>query len=56
MADLVCFDYENIIDKSDYVNPHQYSKGVQYVVVNGELVIDKGEHTGKLPGQILRKN
>ena len=56
MADIVCFDYKNIIDKSDYVNPHQYSQGVQYVVVNGELVIDKSEHTGKLPGQILRKS
>ncbi len=56
MADVVCFDYKNIIDKSDYVNPHQYSQGVQYVVVNGELVIDKSEHTGKLPGQILRKS
>ena len=56
MADIVCYDYKNIIDKSDYVNPHQYSQGVQYVVVNGELVIDKSEHTGKLPGQILRKS
>ncbi|HCY77682.1 MAG TPA: hypothetical protein DHV28_17355 [Ignavibacteriales bacterium] len=56
MADVVCFDYENIIDKSDYVNPHQYSQGVQYMVVNGELVIEKSEHTGKLPGQILRNS
>ena len=56
MADIACFDYENLIDKSDYVNPHQYSQGVQYVVVNGQVVIDKGEHTGKLPGQILKKN
>ena len=56
MADIVCFDYKNIIDKSDYVNPHQYSQGVQCVVVNGELVIDQSEHTGKLPGQILRKS
>jgi N-acyl-D-amino-acid deacylase len=55
MADIVCFDYENLIDKSDYVNPHQYSQGVQYVIVNGQVVIDKGEHTGKLPGQILKK-
>jgi len=55
MADIVCFDYENIIDKSDYVHPHQYSQGVQFVIVNGEVVIDRGEHTGKLPGQILRK-
>ena len=56
MADIICFDYENLIDKSDYINPHQYSQGVQYVIVNGEGVIDKSEHTGKLPGQILRKN
>ena len=55
MADITCFDYENLIDKSDYVNPHQYSQGVQFVIVNGQVVIDKGEHTGKLPGQILKK-
>lgn len=54
MADIVCFDYENLIDKSDYVKPHQYSEGVKYVVVNGQAVIDQGEHTGKLPGQILK--
>ena len=56
IADITCFDYENLIDKSDYINPHQYSKGVQYVIVNGEVAIDKSEHTGKLPGQILRSN
>jgi N-acyl-D-amino-acid deacylase len=56
MADIVCFDYENLIDKSDYINPHQYSRGVQYVIVNGGVVIDKSEHTGKLPGQIVRKS
>ena len=54
-ADVVCFDYENLIDKSDYVNPHQYSQGVKFVIVNGQVVIDKGEHTGKLPGQVLKK-
>jgi N-acyl-D-amino-acid deacylase len=55
MADIVCFNYDNIIDKSDYVHPHQYSQGVQFVIVNGDIVIDNGEHTGKLPGQILRR-
>ena len=55
-ADIACFDYENLIDKSDYVNPHQYSQGVKFVIVNGQVVIDKGEHTGKLPGQILKKS
>ncbi len=56
MADIICLDYENLIDKSDYTDPHQYSQGVQYVIVNGGIVIDKSEHTGKLPGQILRNS
>ena len=54
-ADVVCFDYENLIDKSDYVNPHQYSQGIKFLLVNGQVVIEKGEHTGKLPGQILKR-
>ena len=55
MADITCFDYENLIDKSDFVNPHQYSQGVQFVIVNGKVVLNNGEHTGNLPGQILKK-
>jgi len=55
-ADVVCFDYENLIDKSDYVNPHQYSQGIKFLLVNGQVVIEKGVHTGKLPGQILKQH
>lgn len=54
-ADIVCFNYGSIIDKSDYVNPHQYPEGINYVLVNGEVVIENGEHTGKLPGKVLRR-
>ncbi len=35
-------------------NPHQYSEGVEYLLINGALVLDKGEWTGKLPGKVLK--
>jgi N-acyl-D-amino-acid deacylase len=54
-ADLAIFDAEKIIDKATWQNPHQYPEGVEYVLVNGQVVIHKGEHTGKLPGKILKK-
>lgn len=53
-ADIVCFNFDNVIDKADYVKPHQYPVGIEYVLVNGEVVIKNGEHTGKLPGKILK--
>jgi len=55
-ADLVIFDPDKIIDRATWSDPHQYPAGVEYVLVNGEIVIDRGTHTGKLPGKILRKN
>jgi len=54
-ADLVIFDEEKIIDKATYEDPHQYPVGVEYVLVNGQIVIERGDHTGLLPGKILRK-
>ena len=53
-ADIVLFDPERIIDTATYANPHQYPKGIEYVIVNGEIVIEKGNHTEKLPGKVLR--
>lgn len=55
-ADLVIIDYDNIIDKGDYTEPNQYPVGIEYVIVNGEVVIKEGEDTGKRPGKVLRKN
>jgi len=53
-ADIVIFDPKTIEDQATYKNPHQYPKGIPYVIVNGKIVIEKGEHTGSLPGMIIR--
>ena len=53
-ADIVIFNPNTIIDKATYTNPHQYPEGIEYVIINGEIVIEKGNHTEKLPGRVLR--
>ena len=54
-ADLVVFDPETVADKADWSNPHQYSVGIKYVIVNGKLTIKEGEHLGALSGKIIRR-
>lgn len=54
-ADIVVFDPNTIIDKSDYTNPHQYGPGINHVLVNGEWTIKGGIHTGAMGGMVLRK-
>jgi N-acyl-D-amino-acid deacylase len=54
-ADLVIFDPEKIIDSATFDDPHQYPVGIDTVLVNGVTVIDGGEHTGALPGRLLRR-
>jgi N-acyl-D-amino-acid deacylase len=53
-ADIVIFDPDTVMDMSTWQDPHRYPVGIPYVIVNGELVIENGEHTGRLPGRILR--
>ena len=55
-ADLVLFDPETIADRASFDNPHQYPEGIDMVIVNGVVVIDRGEHTGALPGRLLRRH
>lgn len=52
-ADLVVFDPETISDKATYTKPKQYPEGIDYVIVNGRIVIDHDKHTGELPGKVL---
>jgi len=52
-ADITVFDPERILDRATFEKPHQYSTGVEYVLVNGELVVERGRHTGARPGRIL---
>jgi N-acyl-D-amino-acid deacylase len=54
-ADIVLLDPERVADTATYEDPEQYPEGIPYVFVNGELVVDRGAFTGKLPGQALRK-
>ncbi len=53
-ADIVIFDPYGIQDNSTFEQPHQYATGMQHVIVNGEVVLRNGEHTGALPGQVVR--
>jgi N-acyl-D-amino-acid deacylase len=53
-ADVVVFDPEKITDHATFDEPHQYATGVIHVWVNGEQVLDNGQHTGKYPGRVVR--
>jgi N-acyl-D-amino-acid deacylase len=53
-ADIAVFDPDTIADRATYDDPHRYAVGVSTVVVNGTVVIDGGDHTGALPGKVLR--
>jgi len=53
-ADLAVFDAGRVIDKSTYLDPFQYPDGIQVVIVNGEVTIDRGRHTGARAGRVLK--
>ena len=53
-ADVVVFDPATIQDHATYEKPHQYATGVRDVLVNGQLVLRNGEHTGATPGRVVR--
>ncbi|HJU88782.1 MAG TPA: amidohydrolase family protein [Gemmatimonadaceae bacterium] len=55
-ADLVIFDAETIQDHATKENPRQPSTGVDYVMVNGLLVLDAGRMTGERPGKVIRRH
>ena len=53
-ADLVVFDQRRVRDVATFDDPHRYPAGIEHVLVNGSFVIKDGEHTGSLPGRVLR--
>jgi N-acyl-D-aspartate/D-glutamate deacylase len=53
-ADVVIFDPATVRDLATFDNPNQLSEGMDYVLVNGVPVIDRGKMTGALPGKVLR--
>jgi N-acyl-D-amino-acid deacylase len=53
-ADIVVFDLAEVTDKATFEQPHQFSAGFHYVLVNGQLVIENGQHTGLRSGTTLK--
>ena len=54
-ADIVVFAPLTVKDEAPFTDPHRFPSGIPYVICNGVFTIDKGKHTGKLPGRMLRK-
>lgn len=54
VADLVVFDPARVRSNATYDQPRRFPDGIEYVTVNGILVVDGGTHTGALPGRALR--
>lgn len=55
IADLVVFDSATVSDRATFQEPHQYSAGIEYVLVNGTVVVDLGVMTAARPGRVVRK-
>ncbi len=53
-ADILVFDEKTVGDAATFTAPHAYSKGFKYVIVNGEVTIDNGKHTGVRNGSVLK--
>ncbi len=54
LADVMIFDPATVIDRATFTQPHQYSTGVETVLVNGVIVWENGRHTGAKPGRVVR--
>jgi N-acyl-D-aspartate/D-glutamate deacylase len=54
-ADLVVFDSATVCDRATFLEPHQFPAGINYVLVNGQVAVDGGVHTGRLGGKVLRR-
>lgn len=52
-ADIVLFDEKTVSDQATYEQPHAYTTGISWVLVNGTTVVENNKHTGQRPGQVL---
>ena len=55
-ADLIVFDRNTIEDRGTYKDPHKYPDGIEYVIVNGLVILDRGEISFDKAGKVLRKS
>ena len=54
-ADITVFDFDKLEIVGTPVEPRQHPKGIEYVFVNGEIVVEKGNHTGATHGRIMKR-
>jgi N-acyl-D-amino-acid deacylase len=54
-ADIVVFDPERLADRATFTDPHRFAAGIDLVLVNGAVTVERGEHTGARAGQVLRQ-
>jgi len=52
-ADVVIFDPERVRSNATYDEPRRFPDGIEWVIVAGELVVERGRHTGARPGRVL---
>ena len=53
-ADITVFNPATVIDRATFESPNQYPVGIEYVFVNGQMSVEKGERTRALAGQVIR--
>jgi len=53
-ADITVFDPAKVIDRATFESPNQYPTGIEYVLINGKISVDKGQRTAALAGRVLR--
>jgi N-acyl-D-amino-acid deacylase len=53
MADLIVFDEREFKTRATYLKPQVYAEGMQYVIVNGRIALERGVPTGELAGRVL---
>jgi N-acyl-D-aspartate/D-glutamate deacylase len=53
IADITVFNPATVMDRATFQKPHQYSLGIDYVIVNGQLALSKGEWVGVRSGKVL---
>ena len=56
IADIVIINLETISDEATFAKPHQYSKGIEYLLLHGQVVIENEIYNKKLIGKTLRMN
>jgi N-acyl-D-amino-acid deacylase len=52
-ADITIFDPATVADQATFSQPQQYPEGIIHVIVNGQVVVEQGRHTGRQPGRVL---